>query len=174
MGAFSNEGLFWISPKGKIIPVNIPPYQNYSSHEEYAQEKWNVSLERALEKKYIRIQSVKGQYLFVDHEQETLSNSQIPSLESFFSNSYKNFIIERINNDMKEFTGNQVKSALAFAIDGSEVEDDESQGQTMSAQGQAMSVRRKDISNVHSYYQGKSSPLGDSVIDFKQWLKLND
>lgn len=175
MGAFSNEGLFWISPKGKIIPVNVPPYQNYSSHEEYAQEKWNVSLETALEKRYIRIQSIENSYLFIDHEQKILANPQIKSLETFFyGKSYNNILVERINNDMKEFTRNQMKSALAFAIDGSSVDDEEEVGQTMSAKGQAMYARQKDVSSLHPYYQGKSSPLGDSIIDFKQWLILRE
>lgn len=180
MGAFSNEGLYWIAPSGKLIPVNVPPYQMYSSHEEYANEKWKVSLEEALQKKYIRLQAITGKYLFIDHEQDRLKSSQIPTLEDFFYKngspiSYQHIIVERIGSDMKEFTGNQLKSALAFAIDGSDVEEDEkSTGNTMSAQGMAAYGRQRDIEALHPYYQKKSSPLGDSVLDFKQWLKINN
>lgn len=168
-GAFTNEGLYWISPKGELTPVNVPPYEGQYSHEEYAQVKWGISLEEALIKKYIRIQSIKGNYLFIDHEQKTIKQSQKEPLESFFYNldgserNYKQIIVERINDDMREFTGKQVAAALSFAIDGTYeatvVDKQASQSELLT---------KLDKEKMHPFYANK--PFGDSVMSFKNWL----
>lgn len=168
-GAFTNEGLYWISPKGQIIPVNVPPYEGAYSHEEYAQVKWGVSLEEALMKKYIRIQSIKGNYLFIDHKQNKIKSSQIEPLETFFyelngtERNYRQIIVERINNDMREFSGDQIPMALAFAIDGTEGDI------AANKQGsQSELLNKLDREKMHPFYANK--PFGDSVLSFKNWL----
>ena len=83
-GAFSNEGLFWISPTGKTIPVNVPPYQNYSSHEEYAQEKWNVSLEEALEKNTFAYKRLKKVIFSLITNKTNLKTLKSQLLKTFF------------------------------------------------------------------------------------------
>ena len=179
MGAFSNEGLFWINKKGDVLPVNVPPYQMYSSHEEYANEKWGVSLETALKKGYIRVQAISNQYLFIDHRQTELKNTQIPALEKFFYNNekpihYKQFVVERKNSDMKEFSADQIQEALVFAINGSTEGLHSKQSDTVTQAFNA-ATREKEVAMMHPYYQRLSSPIGDSFkpLGFKLWFKNN-
>jgi hypothetical protein len=171
-GAFTNEGLYWISPKGEIIPVNVPPYEGQYSHEEYAQEKWGISLEDALAKKYIRVQAIKGNYLFIDHKQRVIKKAQVAPLESFFYQPmgeeipYKQIIVERINDDLREFKGDQTHTALSFAIDGTE-----DSGLSIKApSSQAELDKKRDMEIMHPYYKSKS--MGDCVMSFKNWLRL--
>lgn len=183
MGAFSNEGLFWIKPNGEKLVVNEPPYQMYSSHEEYAQNQYEkmgfsrpVSLEKALKSRFIRVQAIRGKYLFIDHRQSKLSSQQSRALEDFFFTEsgeripYGQYIVERIHSDMREFSRMQTKAAFQFAIDGSHLEDTEDES---IPSGLSQVMRDKEIAGMHSYYQGRSSPIGDSYqpLGFKQFLE---
>ncbi len=129
-GAWTNDGLYWISPKGKVILVNTVDNESSMGHEEYANTKWNISLEEALQKGYIRLQAISPQYLFVDHAQRNVRSVQIPALTGFFFNQqmakipYNEMAIERAG-DMRTFKRDQNEHALQFTINGELPEDHE-------------------------------------------------
>jgi hypothetical protein len=123
-GAVSNEGLYWISPKGKVVLVNTLDNEWKMGHEEYANAKWHCTLEEALEKGYIRVQAISPQYLFIDHVQQMVRSTQVAPLTGFFFTEemakipYNQIAIERAGNNMITFPKGQNEQALQFAISG--------------------------------------------------------
>lgn len=188
MGAFTNEGLYWLSPKGNVYTVNSLSKPNKSmSHEEYANKKWKISLEETLDKGFIRIQAIAPQYLFIQHTQPKVKATQDASLWGFFSKNnevipYNRVIIERPGNELNWSKGKNLKAsqdyirAYEFTKTGElpeEVGDEESQiNYTLKGKPGWLfhQNRMRDVSMVDPFYQNKTNPIGDSVISFKVWL----
>ncbi|MFM7854542.1 MAG: hypothetical protein ACKO96_22105, partial [Flammeovirgaceae bacterium] len=78
-GAFSNDGLFWVEPTGTVH--SVPPQY---SHQEWAEKVMNKDLEELFEKRWVRVQCIPGQYLYIDHRQKRISPTQKRVLEGFF------------------------------------------------------------------------------------------
>lgn len=119
-GAFSNEGNFWVEPTGTVHPV--PPQY---SHQEWAEKVMNKELEELFEKRWIRVQCIPGQYLYIDHRQKRISPIQKRVLEDFFYDEDmkkkhfpKGFVVERIGNDMRDFNSEEHQEALDFCVEG--------------------------------------------------------
>lgn len=119
-GAWSNEGLFWMEPDGKMHPLPTT-----MSHEEWANTKLDKSLEDLFAERWIRIQCVPNQYLFIDHRQRRVMSAQKNALLGFFfdqemhSKYYaKGFVVERFRNDMEEFPADGAVRAYEFAVSG--------------------------------------------------------
>ncbi len=181
MGAWTNEGLYWIAPSGKTILVNKPDNHGYSmSHEEYANTKWNVSLEEALERKYVRLQSLPHQYLFIDHRQQHVkSNQEAPLMGFFFDKSmqaipYSKFVIERPGGE-HEFGPDTNADAFQFTLSG-EIGKETQQDTDLGARNAAnTAVRNMELSKVHpAYLRPGVSAFGDSTLSFGRWLKRDE
>jgi hypothetical protein len=127
-GAWTNEGLYWIDPEGKIHTVNALKDMKATSmsHEEWANTVMHVSLEKLLKSRWIRVQSLPGTagYLYIDHRQRSVGAGQAAALASFFFTGnyepipYKQYVIERFHNDMRDFTHDQFSDAYEFAMTG--------------------------------------------------------
>jgi hypothetical protein len=192
MGAFTNEGLYWLSPKGKTYTVNSLNKPRSMSHEEYANMKWHISLEDALDKGFIRVQAVAPQYLFIQHTQPQIKSVQDSGLWNFFAHEnqvipYGRILVERAGKDIDWKNGVELNNpadyvrAYEFTKTGTVPAPEEmSAGGTEKNQPvhmvggkpmwQAHQDRTRDISQLHPFYQNRTSPLGDWTLSFKNWF----
>lgn len=167
-GATNNDGLYWITSTGKTLLVNTSDNKTKMSHEEYAYKKWGLSLEDVLKKGYIRIQSIIPQYLYIDHRMKTVKVIQEESLQGFFTENHKQIVVERKNNDIREFNSDQSKEAFRFALDGNYEGPPSLASQNVGANN---AVRAMDLALVSPAYRRPGvSPFGDSVLHFSNWL----
>lgn len=182
MGAWTNDGLFWINPSGKVFLVNTVDNKRKMSHEEYAERKWGLSLEEVLEKKYIRVQSIPNQYLYVDHKQNKVRPAQQQPLAEFFQKPYPRIVIERPPNNIEQFKEGQQAAALQFAIDGfipqttTRQDTEFNSAQTQHPVGKY--YHPGDFANQHASYLNRPgvNPIGDSYDfgSFSSWLRLRE
>ena len=148
-------------------------------HEEYANVKWNISLENALHRGYVRLQAISPKYLFVDHAQRKMRETQIPAATGFFFDHrmaaipYKEMAIERAGGDMRVFKSGQNTIALQFTING-EVDHEESTplSATLGNAASTNIMKQHDLSMIHPAYNRPGvNPIGDSTnYSFGKWL----
>jgi hypothetical protein len=162
MGAFTNQGLFWIKSNGKLVPVD-----KQFSHEEFAQVKWNLDLETCFQRGYIRIQSIPGQYLFVDHRSREVSHLQSTVLEDFFHKIYKTIVISRTDTDHTEFSGGDATKAFQYCVDGSSSDADSAQSSNefTSSNASKMYMRDMETQMLNPYYRNRSFQFGDHALN---------
>ena len=110
------NGTYWITPTGTILPVNVEPFTQ-TSHEEYAEKNFKMSLEKAFFSKYIRVQAFENHYLFIDHRQKKVLKAQIKAINQLLSVSYNDIIVER-KDASKQFDDNQKELAYNFILNG--------------------------------------------------------
>jgi hypothetical protein len=106
------ESKYWIDPQGTIHEVGLQ-----TSHEEYADEHFRITLEEAFLRRYIRIQAFTGNYLLVDHIQELVAESQQAALQSFFESTYTTIVVQRSDGE-QDFTSGDSNAAYRFAVAG--------------------------------------------------------
>lgn len=121
-GAWSNQGLFWISPKGNTH--SVPEHQ---SHEEWATEHHDPhggrGLEKLLRKGWIRVQSISPRYLFINHEvRHEVPSEQAEALAHFFFDGnqlkeYNEYVMD-CNHNMQEFGKDNGYEAFKYATTG--------------------------------------------------------
>ena len=125
-------------------------------HEEYANTKWNITLEEALRKGYVQSQYHQDTCLF-DHAQKLMGADQVPAMAGFFFTQgvqiipYAKMLIERPVNNTRRVSQGQNHLALEFTVTGEITQDAEADP----THGTAAGV----------------NPLGDGTSDsFAKWI----
>ena len=106
------NGKYWIGPDGTIHSVE----QN-EAHEEFAEKEFHLSLEQAFASNYIRVQAFSGDYLFIDHRQETVLPRQLEALKLFFDSNYQTIAVE-YQGSFRKFSVNENLDAFRYLTEG--------------------------------------------------------